>query len=80
MDRRDALRFLAAGGVMMLGDAVAQPSAARLERTIPASGEKLPAIGMGTWITFDVGADAAARAVRAEVLRRFFAAGGRAKW
>jgi aryl-alcohol dehydrogenase-like predicted oxidoreductase len=32
---------------------------------------------MGTWITFDVGRDADARSVRAEVLRRFFAAGGR---
>jgi aryl-alcohol dehydrogenase-like predicted oxidoreductase len=77
MDRREVLRFLAASGAMMLGDSVAQPSGGRLERTIPSSGEKLPAIGMGTWLTFDVGGDAPARAVRAEVLRRFFAAGGK---
>jgi diketogulonate reductase-like aldo/keto reductase len=79
MDRRDALRFLAAGGAMALGTrAQAMPTAgARLERAIPSSGEKLPAVGMGTWITFNVGADAAVRGVRAEVLRRFFAAGGR---
>lgn len=80
MDRREALRFLAAGGAMALGSGVRAGMAApipRLERAIPSSGEKLPAIGMGTWITFDVGADRAARAVRAEVLRRFFAAGGK---
>jgi len=80
MDRREALRFLAASGAMAM-DARAQApgprSGARLERAIPSSGEKLPAIGMGTWITFDVGRDPAARAVRSEVLRRFFAAGGK---
>ncbi|HVP66718.1 MAG TPA: aldo/keto reductase [Anaeromyxobacteraceae bacterium] len=37
----------------------------------------MPAIGLGTWQTFDVGPSAAARAPLAEVLRRFFAAGGR---
>ena len=79
MDRRDALRFLAAGGVAAVAGSVRAQHAAvsRHERAIPSSGEKLPAIGMGTWITFDVGRDAAARAVRAEILRRFFAAGGK---
>ena len=46
-------------------------------RAIPAGGEKLPVIGIGTWQTFDVGADAAARAPLREVMRTFFAAGGR---
>jgi diketogulonate reductase-like aldo/keto reductase len=46
-------------------------------RVIPASGEQLPVIGVGTWQTFDVGADAAARAQLQEVLRAFFAGGGR---
>lgn len=79
MDRREALRFLAASGAMAMGAAgwARAAEGARLERAIPSSGEKLPAIGMGSWITFDVGADAAARAVRGEVLRRFFAAGGK---
>jgi diketogulonate reductase-like aldo/keto reductase len=35
-----------------------------------------PPIGLGTWLTFDVGDDAAGLARRAEVLRRFFEAGG----
>jgi len=46
-------------------------------RTIPSSGETLPVIGIGTWQSFDVGGDAAARATLAEVLRLFFAGGGR---
>jgi len=48
-----------------------------LTRTIPATGETLPVIGLGTWQVFDVGADAAARAPLRDVLRTFFAAGGR---
>lgn len=46
-------------------------------RTIPKSGEQIPAIGMGSWLTFAVGEEAKARAVRVEVLREFFAKGGR---
>jgi aryl-alcohol dehydrogenase-like predicted oxidoreductase len=49
-----------------------------LSRPIPSSGEPLPAIGLGTWSTFDVGGDAAERAPLREVLRRLFDAGGRA--
>lgn len=79
MDRREWLRFLAGGtAASFAARAVAQPAAsAHLERTIPSTGEKLPAIGLGTWLTFDAGADPAARAVRAEVLRGFFSRGGK---
>jgi diketogulonate reductase-like aldo/keto reductase len=45
-------------------------------RTIPSSGEKLPVVGCGTWQTFDVGADAAARKQLAAVLTTLFNAGG----
>jgi len=48
-----------------------------LTRAIPATGETLPVIGLGTWQVFDVGADASARAPLRDVLRTFFAAGGR---
>jgi len=40
-------------------------------RAIPASGERLPVIGLGTWQTFDVGGDAGARAPLREVLKLF---------
>ena len=46
-------------------------------KSFPGSGETLPAIGMGTWLTFNVAPYTAAREQRVEVLRAFFAAGGR---
>lgn len=46
-------------------------------RAIPSSGEALPVVGLGTWQTFDVGVDAAARGPLKEVLQALFAAGGR---
>ncbi|MDB5602342.1 MAG: aldo/keto reductase [Xanthobacteraceae bacterium] len=47
-----------------------------LTRPIPSSGEQLPVIGCGTWQTFDVGPDAAARAPLQDVLGAMFEAGG----
>ena len=46
-------------------------------KSIPASGEPLPVIGVGTWQTFDVGADSAGRAALREVLELFTQAGAR---
>jgi diketogulonate reductase-like aldo/keto reductase len=48
-----------------------------LTKRIPSSGEEIPVIGLGSWITFNVGDDREARANCAEVMRNFFAAGGR---
>jgi len=47
-----------------------------MTRRIPASGEELPAIGVGTWQTFDV-RGGSERAPLREVLRTFSEAGGR---
>ncbi|MBC8072668.1 MAG: aldo/keto reductase [Deltaproteobacteria bacterium] len=46
-------------------------------RAIPASGEHLPVIGLGTWQTFDVGDGEAERAPLREVLQTFEGAGAR---
>ena len=46
-------------------------------KKIPATGEELPVIGVGTWQTFDAGDDPAARAPLAEVLKLFAREGGR---
>jgi len=75
MDRRRALGFLAAaaGAASLPRPALAE---AAFARPIPASGEKLPPVGLGTWLTFDV-TSAADRAVRGEVMRAFFEGGGR---
>ena len=56
--------------------AAAQTSAV-LTRPIPSSGEAIPLVGLGSWITFNVGNDPPARDACAEVMRAFFAAGGR---
>jgi diketogulonate reductase-like aldo/keto reductase len=37
----------------------------------------MPVVGLGTWQSFDIGADPGARAARAEVLRRLLDGGGR---
>src|SRR3954468_9781629 len=76
MDRRHALGFLAAcAAAGLAGRATA---AEPLSRPVPAGGERLPAIGLGTWLTFDVGAGASpARHARGDVLQAFFEAGGR---
>ncbi|HSV48091.1 MAG TPA: aldo/keto reductase, partial [Ramlibacter sp.] len=60
-------------------NALAQgPAPARLlTRRIPSSGEELPLLGLGSWITFNVGKDVQARAQCAEVMRLFFDAGGK---
>jgi diketogulonate reductase-like aldo/keto reductase len=48
-----------------------------LQRPIPSSGEAIPAIGLGTWRTFDVGSGADVRAPLKDVLQKFVELGGR---
>jgi diketogulonate reductase-like aldo/keto reductase len=45
-------------------------------RIIPADGRRLPVIGLGTWQTFDVGADSGARDKLGRLLARFAELGG----
>jgi aryl-alcohol dehydrogenase-like predicted oxidoreductase len=47
-----------------------------LTRAVPATGEKIPVIGMGTSGSFEVGTDGASRAPLREVLDTFINAGG----
>ena len=48
-----------------------------ITRPFPKSGGQLPAIGMGSWLTFAVGDDPRAIATRVKVLEAFFEMGGR---
>jgi diketogulonate reductase-like aldo/keto reductase len=73
--RRTLAHLTGLAGLALTGMATAQEQ--MHARAIPASGEKLPVIGIGTWQSFDVGGDAAARGPLQEVLRLFFAGGGR---
>jgi diketogulonate reductase-like aldo/keto reductase len=54
----------------------AEPVRPRITKKIPKSGEPLATVGMGTWITFNVGSDQILRARRCEVLDSFFQLGG----
>ena len=74
ISRRGLLGGLAA---LPFAGTLARGQEAPITRAIPASGETLPVIGMGSWITFNVGDDRGLRDQRAEVLRAFFARGGR---
>jgi len=76
MHRRDFLRHAAAAAALpVLG--VAAGTGTLATRPIPSTKERLPVVGLGTWLTFDVGRDGPVRDARGEVLRVFFAAGGR---
>lgn len=72
--RRAVLGGLAAAG--LLRPAAARPRAV-LTRPVPSSGEALPLVGLGSWITFNVGEDPVLRAECTAVMRAFFANGGR---
>jgi len=76
--RRAFLAVMAALGVMVLFARPSKSTAAAtpLTKTIPKTDERLPVIGMGSWLTFSVDDDKSAREVRVQVLRAFFEAGG----
>ena len=48
-----------------------------ITKAIPSSGELIPVVGLGTWITFNVGNDPELREECAGVMKAFFDAGGR---
>ena len=76
--RRKAL--LTAAGLAALASvkpAAAAAPGSLIERSVPATGERLPVIGVGTWQTFDVGNDKAARGALRDVLAAFAGSGGR---
>lgn len=82
--RRSILKGAAAASVMAGGLLAGLPAhslmaqtVAPLMRPIPSTGERIPAVGLGTWITFNVGEDPVLRDACAAVMDAFFKAGGR---
>lgn len=78
MTRRTVLGASLAASTMAvvpstLGRAQAKPLPTRM---IPSTGEAIPAVGLGTWITFNVGDDPVLRDECAEVMAAFFEGGG----
>ena len=75
-NRRDALRALSALGLLGAYTPLALFAGKRvIKKKIPATGERLPVIGMGTSRTFDTD-DRALKAQLAKVLQAFFDRGG----
>ena len=71
------LQLVAGCAVVAMNNKKARAQAAAiLKRPIPRSGELLPAVGVGTWQTFDVGAEAPERTELKEVLRLLVEGGG----
>jgi aryl-alcohol dehydrogenase-like predicted oxidoreductase len=77
ISRRELLAAGAALALLRRGHAAPAKATKMLTRDIPKTREPLPVIGLGTWQTFDVDASEAEKQPRVELLRRFFAAGGR---
>jgi aryl-alcohol dehydrogenase-like predicted oxidoreductase len=75
-DRRGLLA-LALGAVAASTTRATLGRSSMTTRPIPKSGERIPCVGLGTFQTFDVGSGANERGAVAEVLKAFFAAGGR---
>ncbi|MBU2531893.1 MAG: aldo/keto reductase [Alphaproteobacteria bacterium] len=65
------------GPIPSIAAETAKTGAGLLTRPIPSSGEQMPIVGLGTWITFNVGDDPKLLAECINVVRAFFTGGGR---
>ena len=75
--RREFLRLAGSAAALLAAPPLAQGAAGEiLTRPVPSSGERLPAVGLGTSRVFNVGDDPARRAELAEVLRILVGGGG----
>ena len=77
LNRRQLIGSLAIASLNALVPQFVRAQDAPLTKKIPSSGEALPMVGLGSWITFNVGDDPVARDSSAEVMQAFFDAGGR---
>jgi diketogulonate reductase-like aldo/keto reductase len=73
VSRRDLLTTTAGAALAATLPAAGTP----LTKALRTTNEALPMVGLGSWITFNVGNDVAARESCTAVMRAFFAAGGR---
>ena len=75
--RRRLLQTLPALPLLGTGAAMSAENSTLLRRTVPRSGEQLPAIGLGTYIVLDVATDGPEINELREVMRGFVAGGAR---
>lgn len=81
--RIDRRKLLLSGGALGLATGlglksnIAQAAKGKIiTRPIPSTGEQIPILGMGTWITFNVGEDDELKRKRLKVLKTFVKMGG----
>ncbi|MDB5248064.1 MAG: aldo/keto reductase [Segetibacter sp.] len=80
LTRRDILKLITCAGTAAIANPLLSFSMQdnmMLQRIIPASGERLPVVGLGSWLQFDVGTASAEREPLKEVLRKMNEHGGR---
>jgi diketogulonate reductase-like aldo/keto reductase len=76
--RRNFLQGLAGLGVaLVLESGLANTARAPITKPIPSSGERIPVIGVGSWLTFDAGTGTGGVERLQPVLQAFFDHGGR---
>ncbi|SKB74482.1 aldo/keto reductase [Dyadobacter psychrophilus] len=79
--RRDIMKSIGVSGCAMLLNPLLSHAKTNqkmmLQRAIPASGEKIPLIGLGSWQQFDVGQAASERTPLKEVLKKMQELGGK---
>ena len=76
MNRRSCLHSMSALGLLPLISGWSPMEAEILQRTIPSSNEKIPAVGLGTWQTFDASENESERAPLRSVLQTLVENGG----
>ena len=76
IDRRSFLKYMAAAGVAAPNLASAATDGPLIRKQMPGQSASISAIGMGTWITFDVPDESYVRDQRTRVLQKFFDMGG----
>lgn len=74
--RRSFMKLAGGGLLVPFMPAVEARQTDLITKEIPKSGEALPVIGLGSWITFNVGRSASALGGVQAVMEAFFAAGG----
>ena len=67
---------LVGSGAALAAPILRTSAAEALSKPIPATGERVPAVGIGSWITFNVGDDPLLRAECRAVMAAFFEEGG----
>lgn len=78
--RREVLKGMAAAATAVVlpgGQRAGARVGSLVSKPIPSTGEAVPCVGLGTWITFNVGRDPVLRNECVNVMAAFFEAGGR---